>query len=61
MSGDMTKDNIVRAVETLLEKGPLDSLTVTAITKEANVSRQTFYFHFGNVFDVYRWTVSYNI
>ena len=51
----------MRSVEALLKKSPLDSITVTAITKEAKVSRQTFYFHFDNVFDVYKWAVSFNL
>ncbi len=51
----------MRSIEELLKTRPLDSITITAITQAAKVSRQTFYFHFGNVFDVYKWAVSYNV
>lgn len=60
MSRDRTKNIIVQAVEELLMEKPLDGITITAITNLAKVSRQTFYFHFNNVFDVYKWAVSYN-
>lgn len=44
-----SRNAILSAFERLLMEKPLDDITVSAIAREANVDRKTFYVHFGTV------------
>lgn len=44
-----SRSAILSAFERLLVKKPLADITVSAIAREANVDRKTFYVHFGTV------------
>ncbi len=57
MEYDPTREKVVRALNTLLDDTPLQKITVGKISAEAGVSRQTFYYHFDNVFGIYKWVV----
>ncbi len=48
-----TKRDIKRALLELLAKKSLDTLSMSEIAREAQVSRSTLYQHYGNVFDIY--------
>ncbi len=39
----------------LLEKKTLDKITVKDITDDCGVNRQTFYYHFHDVYDLVEW------
>lgn len=43
---------ITEAFWKLLEKKPIDKITVTEICERIEISRNTFYYHFANVYDV---------
>lgn len=49
---DLSKEAIVHAFNSLIEKRPFDAITVKMITEEAGVSRATFYRHFKDKYDV---------
>ena len=51
------KDKVADALESLLSAGSADKISVSTIADAAEISRQTFYYHFQNVFDVYRYTL----
>ena len=40
---------IIEAFDRLLEERELDQITVSAIAREANIDRKTFYVHFGTI------------
>lgn len=44
-----SRNAILSAFERLLMEKPLADITVSAIAREANVDRKTFYVHFGTV------------
>lgn len=44
-----SREAIKNAFERLLNKMPLSDITVSAIAREANIDRKTFYVHFGTV------------
>lgn len=50
-----TKLTIANALLNLLKTQPLNKITVTQITKEANLTRQTFYRNFEDKEDLVNW------
>ena len=49
-----TREGIRAAFERLLETMPYDDITVSAIAREARISRRTFYVHYGTVEELLR-------
>lgn len=54
-----TKISLSKALKKLLEKKPLNKITVADIIKECNVNRNTFYYHFSDIYDLFQWTLEY--
>lgn len=48
----LTKRALAASIKTLLEKKPLDRITIKDITDECGVTRNTFYYHFQDVYDL---------
>ena len=48
----LTKRALAASITTLLEKKPLDRITIKDITDECGVTRNTFYYHFQDVYDL---------
>lgn len=48
----LTKRALAASIATLLEKKPLDRITIKDITDECGVTRNTFYYHFQDVYDL---------
>ena len=46
----LTKTALMDAFTRLLEQMPMDQITVQAITAECGVSRNTFYYHFNDIY-----------
>lgn len=51
-----TKYKLAGALSELLNTTPLDKITVGEISKRAQVSRQTFYYHFRDTHELLEWT-----
>ncbi len=49
---ELTKRALAASIEALLEKKPLDRITIKDITDECGVTRNTFYYHFEDVYDL---------
>lgn len=41
----------------MAQKKDIDKITVTALIKECDISRQTFYYHFQDIVDVIEWII----
>lgn len=54
-----TKELISRSFKNLMEKKSFDKITISDISNEANVNRQTFYYHFHDKYELLN-TVFYN-
>lgn len=50
-----TKRALAASLKKLLLKKPLDKITVIDITEECEVNRQTFYYHFKDIYDLIEW------
>lgn len=49
---NFTKQVIIDVFTNLLDKEPLDKITVQEIVTECRISRNTFYYHFGDIYAV---------
>lgn len=56
MSND-AKKSMSRVLFELLKTRSLDKITVMEITRKAGVNRQTFYYHFTDIYALVRWSV----
>ena len=50
-----TKRALAASLKKLLSRKPLDRITVKDITDDCGVNRQTFYYHFADVYDLIDW------
>ena len=50
-----TKLALANALKQLLQKKFLDDITVKEIVEDCEVNRQTFYYHFQDIYDLLRW------
>lgn len=51
----MTKKALAAALKNLLEHKTLDKITVSDLTDACGVNRQTFYYHFKDIYDLLEW------
>ncbi len=56
-----TKEAIAQALEGLLEKRGIEKITVKDIVAECGINRQTFYYHFHDIYDLMEWALTWNI
>ena len=51
----ITKRALASALKELLEHKPLNKITIADITEQCGVNRQTFYYHFQDIYDLMDW------
>ena len=47
-----TEYRLAAALKELMSEQPLDNISVTVLAKKAHIKRQTFYYHFHDIFDL---------
>ena len=47
-----TEYRLSEALKEMMERTPLDEISVVSLTKKCNVNRQTFYYHFHDIYDL---------
>ena len=47
-----TEYRLAEALKNMMSEVPLDSISVTTLTKKCKVNRQTFYYHFHDIYDL---------
>jgi len=52
---DITKNALAMSLKNLLSHTTLDKITIQDIVDECNVKRQTFYYHFKDIYDLIEW------
>ena len=58
MQKDVTKNMIKDSFLKLLNRSnDIDKITVSSIIKQAKISRQTFYYHFQDIYDLREWII----
>lgn len=53
---DITKRAMSAALKILLKEKKLNKITVQDIADECGINRQTFYYHFQDIYDLVEWT-----
>lgn len=51
----ITKSVIADSFLKLVEEEPIESITISDITKNCGLNRQTFYYHFSDIYDLIEW------
>lgn len=51
------KQQMANYLKELMEKQTIDKITIPDITNHLNVNRQTFYYHFQDIYDLLHWTL----
>lgn len=54
-ASEQTKQQLAAALKTLMERKPLDKITISELTALCKIRRQSFYYHFEDIFDLVRW------
>ncbi len=53
---NLTKKALSQALKNLMTLLPFEKITINEVTKEAGVSRNTFYYHFSDINELLEWT-----
>lgn len=52
---NITKKAMAKSLKNMLQTKELDKITVTDIANDCGINRQTFYYHFRDVYDLLEW------
>ncbi|NCB34361.1 MAG: TetR family transcriptional regulator [Erysipelotrichia bacterium] len=52
---ELTKNAIAQSIKKLASEKPIDKITISEIAKTAGINRQTFYYHFTDIYDLIQW------
>ena len=52
---EITKKALAETLKKLLSKNKLNKITIKEITEDCGVNRQTFYYHFKDIYDLLEW------
>ncbi|MCR1952784.1 dihydroxyacetone kinase transcriptional activator DhaS [Clostridium sp. DSM 100503] len=50
-----TKKSLAKSLKKLMKVNPLHKISVKDIVKDCNVNRQTFYYHFHDIYELVEW------
>ena len=53
---DETKRILALSLKELMKIKPLEKISIRELSDTANVNRQTFYYHFEDIYDLLKWT-----
>lgn len=54
-ASEQTKQQLAAALKTLMAQKPMDKITISELTAICKIRRQSFYYHFEDIFDLLRW------
>ena len=52
---EQTKHEFAAALKEAMAQKPLDKITISELTSSCNMRRQSFYYHFEDIYDLLRW------
>ena len=54
---EQTKQQLAAALKTLMAQKPMDKITISELTAHCKIRRQSFYYHFEDIYDLLRWMI----
>lgn len=54
---EQTKLQLAAALKTLMAQKSMDKITIAELTGICNIRRQSFYYHFEDIYDLLRWMI----
>ncbi|WP_102349634.1 TetR/AcrR family transcriptional regulator [Bacillus sp. Marseille-P3661] len=54
--GDETKRILAASLKALMKNKSLEKISIRELTDQSNMNRQTFYYHFEDIYDLLKWT-----
>lgn len=57
----IAKVRLAYALKNLMQTKPLDKITIDELTQLADLNRNTFYYHFADIYDLLDWTFEQDI
>lgn len=57
----LTKYALAQSLQKLLKERPLDKITIKDLVEDCGVNRQTFYYHFQDIYDLIAWSLNTEI
>ena len=54
---EQTKLQLAAALKMLMAQKPMDKITISELTNLCNIQRQSFYYHFEDIYDLLRWMI----
>ena len=55
---ELTKQAIAKTLNEILEKQSIEQITIKKITEQCGINRQTFYYHFCDIYDLIEWSLT---
>jgi probable dihydroxyacetone kinase regulator len=52
-----TKNTMKDSLKKIIQKKPLNKITISDITNDCDISRMTFYYHFKDIYDLVEWCI----
>ena len=59
-SGDRTKIILANSLRNLMKKKPVDKIKIREIVEDCDLNRQTFYYHFQDMYALIEWMYRYD-
>lgn len=54
---EQTKHQLANALKTLMAQKSMDKITISELTSLCQIRRQSFYYHFEDIYDLLRWMI----
>lgn len=54
-ASEQTKQQLAAALKVLMAQKPMDKITISDLTGICKIRRQSFYYHFEDIYDLLRW------
>lgn len=60
-TSDQTKAHLAKVLKVQMQHKPLDRITIAELSAAAHVNRNTFYYHFDDIYALLKWTLEADI
>lgn len=58
---DITKKAFAESLKELMSTKPFNKISVREITENCGLNRQTFYYHFQDIYELLEWTIEHDV